>query len=342
MKTDWNNIDGIAVFGIGSWGTAVANEFVRNDWDTIIYSHEQETIQEINDNSSNTKYLPGAILEPKLRATSDPTDIKNRQIIVNCIPTQYIAAYYESQGIHLEGKYVINGSKGVENGSLRLISQIFKDLYHVEENAFAHFAGPSHAELLVHKDLTTIVCSSHNRDLSEFMIKALSSDYLRIYHSDDVIGAQVGGALKNVIAIAAGIIDGFNFGENAKAALITRGLAEISRLGVAMGANPLTFSGLTGIGDLIVTCMSKHSRNWQFGNKLACGKTVDEIRSEMLMIAEGVATSKSAMGLSKRFNVEMPISSHIHDIIYGNKLPRESISQAIQNLMARSTTSEVW
>jgi glycerol-3-phosphate dehydrogenase (NAD(P)+) len=342
LLESFKDIKKIAVVGIGSWGSAVANEFARNGWDTMIYSHEEKTIDELNSFHRNSPYLPGTDFHPALRASSDPSDFRDRKVVINCIPTQYISAYYKQQSLDISGKYVINGSKGVENRSLRLIGQIFKEEYGIEENAFAHFAGPSHAELLVGKDLTTIVCSSHNRDLSEFFIDAVSSDYLRVYHSDDVTGSQIGGALKNVIAIAAGMIDGFNFGENAKAALITRGLAEISRLGVAMGANPLTFSGLTGIGDLIVTCMSPHSRNWQFGNRMAKGQTVDEIKAEMLMVAEGVATSESVMGLAEKYVVELPIIEQVRNIIYGDRQPKDSISRAIQQLMTRTSTTEVW
>lgn len=338
----YDNIHRIGVVGIGSWGSAVANEFARCGRETVIYSHETNIVEEINRSHTNSVYLPGTQFDAKLSATSNPEDLKDIPVLINCIPTQYIGDYYRAQGLDLEGKSVINGSKGVENGSLRLIGDIFKEEYGVGADSYAHFAGPSHAELLVGKDLTTIVCASHNRELSDFFISAISSDYLRIYHSSDVIGSQIGGALKNVIAIAAGMIDGFDFGENAKAALITRGLAEIRRLGVAMGSNPLTFSGLAGIGDLIVTCMSHHSRNWQFGNKMAMGKCVEEIKAEMKMVAEGVATSKSAMGLAEKYGVEMPISEQVHEIIYSDRLPKDSISTAIQNLMTRSTTTEVW
>lgn len=337
------NISGrVGVIGIGSWGTAMANEFARSGKDTVIYTHEPEVALSINESHTNEKYLDGFTLDRSLKATTYVEDIKDCNILINCIPTQYISGYYKDQNISLNGKFVVNGSKGVENNSLRLISEIFNQDYGVGANTFAHFAGPSHAELLLSKDLTSVVCSSNNSDLSEYVIETLSSNHLRVYKSQDVIGTQIGGALKNVIAIAAGIIDGFDFGENAKAALITRGLAEITRLGVSMGANPLTFSGLTGIGDLIVTCMSKHSRNWQFGYKLSEGKNVNQIKQEMLMVAEGVSTSISAVDLSHKYNVEMPIVKHVNKIIFGEEQPQEIIMKAIQKLMTRTNTTEVW
>jgi glycerol-3-phosphate dehydrogenase (NAD(P)+) len=339
---DFGSVRKIAVIGIGSWGTAVANEFSRNGYDTIIFTHEDDVANTVNDKQENHKYLSGFDLSKNLKATTENSKLDGRDVIVNCIPTQYISPYYSDQQISLDGKYIVNGSKGVENGSLRLISSIFKEEFGVDESHYAHLAGPSHAELLLNKDLTTVVCSSHNDDLSEFIMNALSGNYMRVYHSADVTGAEIGGAMKNVIALAAGILDGFNYGENAKAALITRGLAEISRLGVAMGANPLTFQGLTGIGDLIVTCMSQHSRNWQFGNRLAKGQKVEQIKNEMLMVAEGVATSRSAIGLAEKYEVEMPICHNVHRIIFGGEQPKEVIMDGIRDLMSRNTTSEMW
>ncbi|GAB5465078.1 MAG: NAD(P)H-dependent glycerol-3-phosphate dehydrogenase [Candidatus Kapaibacteriales bacterium] len=340
---DWTGNKRVLVGGIGSWGTAMAIEFARQDFDVLILTHESETSEELNRDNHNNKYLPECKLPSNIRATNSGSQaFEHSDLVVNCIPTQYIGSFYKSQKFDLTDKYILNGSKGIEVDSLRLISDIFLQEYGVRADRYAHIAGPSHAELLCKKDLTTLVCSSVNAEFVNEVTDALSADHLRVYYSNDVIGTQLGGALKNVVAIAAGIIDGLGFGENTKSALITRGLAEITRLGVAMGANPMTFSGLTGVGDLVVTCMSHHSRNWRFGNMLSQGKNAEQIEKETTMVAEGVPTSGSAVSLANKFSVELPIAEKVYEIVSSKNDIKSVVKSSIQDLMTRDFKNEVW
>lgn len=328
----------VAVLGTGGWGTALANLLSEKGINVALWSHNQATADEINSQHSNSSYLAGVNLNVNLTATANPEIIADSDIIINAIPTQFISRTLDSFRINLSGKMIINGSKGVEKGSLLRISEIFYKHFGVSSDNYAIVTGPSHAEEVARKFPTTVVAASENYDLTKMAQQLLSTDSFRVYSSDDVIGCEIGGSLKNVIAIAAGIIDGLELGDNTKAALITRGLAEISRLGIALGARPLTFSGLSGLGDLFVTCNSKHSRNRRAGELIGKGKTIDEISTGTKMIAEGIGTTESAWNLARKHDVELPITEQIYKIIFESKAPLEAINE----LMTRSSKKEIW
>jgi len=331
-----NNRKHIAVIGAGGWGTALAMVLSTNFESVILWTRNEDQANEINSKRTNSKYLSVSEIPSNIVATTDPNDIKDIDIIVNAVPTQYIREYYKKYDLKIRAKYIINSSKGVENNSNKTISGIFEEVYGIDKNHFAVLTGPSHAEEVSLKIPTTVVVASKSEEFAKYVQEIFLTDYFRIYTSTDVIGCEIGGSLKNVIAIAAGIIDGMGLGDNTKAALLTRGLAEIARLGEAMGAEHQTFSGLSGLGDLFVTCDSKHSRNRRFGERIGKGEKAEDILSDSKMIAEGAFTSKSAYELSKKYNIEMPITRKVYKTLFQNKDPKE----AIQDLMKRDAKNE--
>ncbi len=334
--TNLNNRKHIAVIGAGGWGTALAMVLSSN-FDTVtLWTRNEDQANEINTNRTNSKYLSLSDLPQNIIATTNPDDIKDIDVIVNAVPTQYIRDYYKNYELDIKDKYIINSSKGVENNSNQTISGIFEEVYGIDSQHFAVLTGPSHAEEVSLQVPTTVVVASKSEQFATYVQQIFSTEYFRVYTSNDVIGCEIGGSLKNVIAIAAGIIDGMGLGDNTKAALLTRGLAEIARLGKAMGAEHQTFSGLSGLGDLFVTCDSKHSRNRRFGERIGKGEKAKDILSDSKMIAEGVYTSKSAYELSKKHNIEMPITSKVYKTLFKNKDPRV----AIQDLMKRDAKNE--
>jgi glycerol-3-phosphate dehydrogenase (NAD(P)+) len=327
----------IGILGIGAWATAIANLIAETENQVVVWSFEKDTIEQILERHENTKYLPGFPVSSKIQYTDCMEEIIDSEIIIQATPTQFIRQTLEKNKVNLSSKPILNVAKGIEKGSLKRISVILRDFGCTEEN-YAVLTGPSHAEEVAAKIPTATVVASENRELARTVQTLLSNAYFRVYSSEDVIGCEMGGALKNVIAIAAGIIDGLKLGDNTKAALITRGLAEISRLGVSLGAKPLTFSGLSGLGDLVVTCISRHSRNRFVGENIAKGKTLDEILSNMDAVAEGVDTTVSAYLLGQKQNVEMPITKKVYEILFENLDPKI----ALNDLMLRQTKPEWW
>jgi glycerol-3-phosphate dehydrogenase (NAD(P)+) len=327
----------IGVLGAGGWGTSLALVLNNNGYDVVLWSHDIKLSETISITRTNPDFLPGVKIDDKILATSDTKYLNDCSWYVNAIPTQYISDTIKNYNIPIDGKKVINGSKGIEISSLSRISQIFEHSG-VKSNNFAVLTGPSHAEEVSRQTPTTIVVASENIEFAHNIQKVFSNEYFRVYSSDDVIGCELGGSLKNVIAIAAGIIDGLGMGDNTKAALITRGLAEISRLGMAMGASQQTFSGLSGLGDLFVTCNSRHSRNRKVGELIGKGQTMEEINSSMKMIAEGVYTTQAAISLGTKYNVEIPITEQVYKILFENIRPLD----AIKDLMTRQSKSEWW
>lgn len=328
----------IAVVGAGGWGTALANVLTFNGLDVLIWAYETEVVNEINTSHTNQVYLKDIPLKNNIRATNSIEEIfQFSQIILSSVPTQYIRSVFSYSQSQLADSYIINVAKGIEKNTYHRCSEIFLDLGLVLER-YAILTGPSHAEEVARQIPTTVVVSSNNLEFALFVQKTFSNDTFRVYTSTDTVGCEFGGSLKNIIAIASGIIDGLKFGDNTKAALITRGLAEINRLAVAMGANPQTMSGLAGLGDLFVTCNSPHSRNRRVGELIGQGKKLDEIINSMKMIAEGIASTQSVFELSKKINVEMPIIEKVYEILFENLDPRIAIKQ----LMTRSTKNEWW
>lgn len=328
----------IGILGAGGWGTTLAKVLSDNNHKIILWTHELETCSEINSNHTNHTYLKGVKLKSNISATLNLDDLIDCEIFVNAIPTQFIRNVFSEYEFPIGDKLLVNVSKGIEKNTLFRISEILFDVLKLKPENYTVLTGPSHAEEVARKAPTTVVAASENHENCVLVQSLFSTSYFRIYSSDDVIGCELGGSLKNIIAIAAGIIDGLKLGDNPKAALITRGLANISRLGAVFGANPLTFFGLSGFGDLIVTCNSKHSRNRYVGEQIGKGLKLKEILDEMQMVAEGISTTESTYHLSKKLNVEMPIVNKIYSILFNDEDPLA----AIDSLMTRSSKREWW
>lgn len=328
----------IGIIGAGGWGSALAILLCDNVKDVSIWTFEDAAVAEINEKHTNTTYLPGVIFPDKIKATTDSSALSGSDILVIATPTQYIRSAIQNYHFHLYGKLIVNVAKGIEGDTLMRVSELIANVSKINSDNYVVLTGPSHAEEVSRKMPTTVVAASENHNSADIIQQVFTTPNFRVYTSQDVIGCEIGGAMKNVIAIAAGVIDGLKMGDNTKAALITRGLAEISRLGIALGANPQTFSGLSGLGDLYVTCASKLSRNRFVGEQIGLGKSIMEITSEMKMVAEGVFTTKSAYQLAQKHGVELPIIEQMHSILFENANPRI----AIKELMTRQTKREWW
>lgn len=330
----------VTVLGAGSWGTALAMVLAHNSHDCLLWSHREIQTEEINKNHTNKKYLPDTILPENLKATSDLTKaIEHASIIVLAVPTKAIREVCQDIVKRMKNqKLLVHVSKGIEPDSLKRISEmIAEEVPESMVEGIVVLSGPSHAEEVVLQHPTTIAVASDNMVAAEKVQDLFMNNYFRVYTNDDVIGVEIGAALKNVIALAAGIVDGLGYGDNAKAALITRGLAEISRLGISLGAKPYTFSGLTGMGDLIATCTSVHSRNWRAGNLLGKGSNLDEVLEEIGMIVEGVRTTKAAFQLAQKQSIDMPITEALHSVLFEQVHPK----QAVDSLMHRTKKNEL-
>ncbi|MCA1030529.1 NAD(P)H-dependent glycerol-3-phosphate dehydrogenase [Bacillus timonensis] len=330
----------ISVIGAGSWGTALAMVLADNGHDVRLWGHKQEQINEINEQHTNSKYLPNVILPSSIvgfhlidEALADVT------FVILAVPTKAIREVLQKICEKINHPItIVHVSKGIEPDTLLRISEIIEqEVPDSLLNDVVVLSGPSHAEEVSLRHPTTVTVSSKNMESAEEVQDLFINKHFRVYTNPDVVGVEIGGALKNIIALAAGITDGLGYGDNAKAALITRGLAEIARLGSAMGANPLTFSGLTGIGDLIVTCTSVHSRNWRAGNLLGKGQSLDEVLENMGMVVEGVRTTKAAYQLANKMNVSMPITFALYDVLFNHTNPKE----AVDSLMKRVKKHEM-
>lgn len=329
----------ITVLGTGSWGTALANVLLDNGHDVLMWGKTSTTVEELNDKKSNTKYLPDIQLNERMQATSDLHKAANHaDILILAVPTKAIREVCRQlNGAADRKKTIIHVSKGIEPKTFKRISEMIEEEMSPSLfNGVGVLSGPSHAEEVALKHPTTVAVASSKPEIRELAQDLFMADYFRVYTNDDLIGVEIGGALKNIIALAAGITDGLGYGDNAKAALMTRGLAEITRLGVKLGADPMTFLGLAGIGDLIVTCTSVHSRNWKCGNMLGKGMTLDEALSHMGMVVEGVRTTEAAYEMSKAYDVNMPIV----EALYGTLFEGQSVNESVRELMLREKTNE--
>ncbi|WP_285858499.1 NAD(P)H-dependent glycerol-3-phosphate dehydrogenase [Neobacillus niacini] len=330
----------VAVVGAGSWGTALAMVLADNGHEVRLWSHNEAQVNEINQLHTNEKYLPGIVLPELIVSHASLAEaLDKNESIVLAVPTKAIREVLGKIRTVISWPVTITHvSKGIEPDSLLRITEIIRQEMPASLlKAVVVLSGPSHAEEVSLRHPTTVTVASEDMSEAEKIQDLFINQNFRVYTNSDVVGVEIGGALKNIIALAAGITDGLGYGDNAKAALITRGLAEIARLGVKMGANPLTFSGLTGIGDLIVTCTSVHSRNWRAGNLLGKGKTLDEVLDNMGMVVEGVRTTKAAYQLAKKYNVSMPITYVLYDVLFNGKDPKD----AVDVLMARGKTHEM-
>lgn len=330
----------VAVIGAGSWGTALSMVLADNGHEVRLWGHSEAHIDEINQTHTNQKYLPGVQLSDAIVGFSSLTAaLAGVETIVLAIPTKAIREVIRKiVEFRSEPLMIVHVSKGIEPDTLLRISEIIEE--EMPKSLLKDvvvLSGPSHAEEVSLRQPTTVAVSSKNMAAAEVIQDLFINNNFRVYTNPDIVGVEIGGALKNIIALAAGISDGLGYGDNAKAALMTRGLAEIARLGTKMGANPLTFSGLAGIGDLIVTCTSVHSRNWRAGNLLGKGQSLDEVLANMGMVVEGVRTTKAAHQLSEKYHVSMPISNVLYDVLFNNL----NSKNAVDSLMGRVKTYEM-
>lgn len=328
----------IAVIGCGGWGTALALLLDGLGHRVTIWGVESDYVEQMGRARRNTRYLPDIAIPESVGLTGDMADcVPDSDVIVAATPTIYMRSVCERLCPLLRpDQLVINVAKGIEEGTLLTGSGIVLDVCG-DDARVAGLYGPSHAEEVARGMPTTIVATSRDADAARQVQAIFMSPSFRVYTNTDVIGVELGAGLKNVIAIAAGVCDGLGFGDNAKSALLTRGLAEMTRLGVAMGARAETFAGLTGLGDLITTCVSPYGRNRAVGVRLGKGETLDEILATMDQVAEGVRTTRSVCALAERCGVEMPISREIFAVLFESKKPIE----ALHNLMERAPRAEL-
>ncbi len=334
----------IAVLGDGSWGSVLGSMLQDNGNEVTLYGNNESVNQEINAHHTNSHYMKNWKVNPNTKATGDlERALDGAELVVFVLPTKAIRSV--SKNVHKvlaqtgATPLLVTATKGIEPGSKKLVSEILtEEIYPNNTDRIVAISGPSHAENVAQKDLTAIACASTNVDNAKKIQKLFSNDYVRFYTNDDLVGVEVGGAVKNVIAIAAGILVGKHYGDDAKAALMTRGLAEITRLGVNyFGAKPMTFSGLAGIGDLIVTCTSVNSRNWRAGKQIGEGKTLDYVLKNMGQVVEGATTVKAVHELAQEKNIDMPISEAVYRVLYKNT----NVDEEIKEMMGRSPKPEI-
>ena len=329
----------ISVLGAGSWGTAMARMLAQKHENVVLWGRNPKLIEELEAYHENREYLPGVVLPARLQFTEQIHNaVANATVIVLATPSQAVRQTTATIKNYLNDQSIIvSAAKGLETNSLKRMSEIIAEEIPWIADRIAVISGPNHAEEVGLEYPATTVVAAKSRSIAESVQDLFILPYFRVYTNPDVAGVELGGALKNIVALGAGVAEGLGFGDNSKAALITRGLAEVSRLGVAMGANPATFAGLAGIGDLVVTCTSKHSRNRRAGLLIAAGKTMSEIEQETRMVVEGIRSTLAAYHLAKRYSIEMPITQQIYSVLYEHKSPKD----AVLELMTRSRTHEV-
>jgi glycerol-3-phosphate dehydrogenase (NAD(P)+) len=309
----------ISVLGAGGWGTTLAVLLHHNGHEVAIWEYKRSYARTLNRTRDNKIYLPGIKIPKEISITHSLDDCcAGAHMIVLAVPAQFIRSVLHSiRKFDFSDTTFVSVAKGIEKETLLTASQIIKDVVHgISTSQIGVISGPSHAEEVSRKIPTAVVAASRDTYTARLIQSTFITSYFRVYSSTDLLGVELGGALKNVIAIGAGIIDGAKFGDNTKAAIMTRGIAEISRLGIALGARPETFSGLSGMGDLIVTCMSKHSRNRYVGEQIGRGKKLKDILKKMQMVAEGVETCRSVHQLSHHHKIETPIASAVYRILF--------------------------
>ncbi|ABC43573.1 NAD(P)H-dependent glycerol-3-phosphate dehydrogenase [Salinibacter ruber] len=331
----------ITLFGAGSWGTAMSVHLASAGRDVVLWARRPEVADEIRRTSHNPTYLPELLIPSSVYITTDLEKAAEASDLWGmAVPSQQLRGRAEHLRPHAHsGVRLVALSKGIENETLLTMSQVLDDVFEsVPSDQIGALYGPSHAEEVAEGRPTAVVAAAPDEGEARHIQKVFMTERLRVYMNTDVLGVEIGGSAKNVLAIAAGIADGVSYGDNAKAALVTRGLAEIRRLGQALGADPQTFAGLAGIGDLVVTCMSPHSRNRYLGEQISTGKSLDEVLNDMAMVAEGVRTTRSVYNLAKHHGVEMPITEAVHAILFDDKSPRKMVKR----LMTRSAKHENW
>ena len=327
----------IVVLGSGSWGTSLAKTLTNNNNEVVIWGRNHEQIEGMKKNRINQKYLPGVLLPQELSYTTDIQEaVKDKDVIILAASSQANRPILnEIKNKISKEAIIVNISKGLEKTTNLRTSEICKEILPL--NPFVALSGPSHAEEVALDMPTALVAASENQTAMEYIQTIASNEFMRVYTNQDVIGVELGGALKNIIALGAGILVGLEYGDNTKAALMTRGMTEMVRLGTALGADEATFFGLSGIGDLIVTCTSEHSRNRKAGDLIGQGKALSEIFEDIHMVVEGITSTQIAHELSLELGVEMPIVHKLYEVLYKNKTPRV----AIKELMVREKKNEI-
>ncbi|MDF1553322.1 MAG: NAD(P)-dependent glycerol-3-phosphate dehydrogenase [Deferrisomatales bacterium] len=331
----------IAVVGAGAWGTALADHLGRNGHPVRLWVYEAHLAETMAESRENPTYLPGCRLSENIQPSADlAAVVAGAEVVLSVSPSQVVRRVMTQAAPHLrDDAVVVSASKGIENGSLKLMNQVLEEvLPPVLHPRIAVLSGPSFAAEVARGVPTAVSIACSDPALAEELQGIFSGPTFRAYTHGDLVGVELGGALKNVVALAAGISDGLGFGHNSRAALITRGLAEISRLGVALGAQPLTFLGLSGMGDLVLTCTGELSRNRTVGLRLGKGEPLEEILASMTAVAEGVKTCDSVVGLAARLGVEVPIAGEVWQVLHQQKDPVE----AVKDLMSRPSRREFW
>jgi len=331
----------ISVLGAGSWGTAIAILLSSKYDDVILWEFRPDVAKELAEIRENRLMLPGVHIPEKIKIISDfEKSAKNRDVLILAVPSHVMREVATRLSkVDFGNAILVNVAKGLENGTLMRMSEVIHDsIPGLSGDRVATLSGPSHAEEVSRNIPTAVVAASKHLKTAQDVQRIFMTPTFRVYANSDLIGVELGGSLKNIIAIGAGISDGVGYGDNTKAALMTRALVEITRLGTAMGADPLTFAGLSGMGDLIVTCMSRHSRNRYLGEQIGMGKTLQQVLDEMVMVAEGVRTTKSAHDLAKKYHVELPITEQVYKVLFEGKSAKEAVSE----LMQRGAKIETW
>jgi glycerol-3-phosphate dehydrogenase (NAD(P)+) len=329
----------IGVVGAGAWGTALANQLAQKGFSVDLWAYEIEVKEQIQTFRENKIFLPGIALSENIVPSNDLDHVAgNKELLLVVVPSHVLRETAEKMAEHLSDKtIVVSASKGIENKTHKTMSGVIREVIEkISEERLAVLSGPSFALEVARGVPTLVTVASKDPATAEFIQHVFATPTFRVYTIDDMTGVELGGAVKNVIAIASGIVDGLGLGLNTRAALITRGLMEIKRLGLKLGANTHTFSGLAGVGDLILTCTGELSRNYTVGKKIGEGKRLEEILGEMRMVAEGVKTAKSVYNLSRKVNVEMPISHEVYHVLYDGRPPAD----AVYRLMTRSLKNE--
>ena len=327
----------ISVIGDGSWGTALAYILADKGYEVTLWGHEKNLVEEMRKTRINSTYLPDIRLPDDMQITNDIAGaLKGARYVINAVPAQYTRAVFGEAAHHLiDEAIIISVAKGIERETLLTVSSILNEL---TDRTVAVLSGPSFAKEVIKKLPAAVTLATEDRNVGFVLQEIFNTNNFRVYTHDDIVGVELGGALKNVIAIAAGISDSLGFGNNSRASLITRGLAEMTRLGMAMGAKGRTFSGLSGIGDLVLTCTSPLSRNYTVGTKLGQGTKLGDILAQTKSVAEGVASAESAYQLSKKYRIEMPIVEQVYSVLYDGKDP----FFAAKDLMDRSLKPEFY
>lgn len=331
----------IAVLGAGGWGIAIAKLLSENGHRVRLWEYDPKELQRISAVREHTQKLPGVIIPDEVEITDDLNKaISGSELLALALPSHTVRGVAKRlSSLELDNSLVVNLAKGIENDTLLRMSEVLRQELpsHLHEN-ITTLSGPSHAEEVARKHPTTVVVAGFKEEIAKRVQETFMNPYFRVYTNSDLVGVELGGSLKNVIAIASGICDGMGLGDNSKGALLSRGLAEIIRLGGKLGAKGETFAGLSGLGDLVTTCISRYSRNRFVGEEIGRGRTLKEVESKMVMVAEGIKTTRSAYQLSLKHQIEMPITQQVHWVLFGDKKP----GAAINELMTRDPKSEIW